>query len=65
MPVLTSLAFVIVAPLMKALFDTHGVPFGDGAAIIGVGIALFAILELEKLVLRRASTQNSNLNHAL
>jgi hypothetical protein len=64
MPVLTSLAFIIVAQLIftyasliKALLDTHGVPFVHGAAIIGVGIALFAILEHEKLVPWRASTR--------
>lgn len=36
------------APFMEALFDTRPVDFIHGAEIIGVGVALFAILEIEK-----------------
>jgi len=36
------------APVMNALFETRPVDFIHGAEIIGVGIALFAILEVEK-----------------
>lgn len=36
------------APFMEALFDTRPVDFVHGAEIIGVGVALFAILEIEK-----------------
>ncbi len=36
------------APFMEALFDTRPVDFIHGAEIIGVGIALFAVLEIEK-----------------
>ena len=40
------------APFMQALFDTRPVAFQDGLAVVGVGIALFVILEVEKLVRR-------------
>jgi len=36
------------APFMAAFFDTRPVNFIHGAEIIGVGVALFAILEIEK-----------------
>lgn len=36
------------APFMVALFDARPVDFVHGAEIIGVGVALFAILEIEK-----------------
>ncbi len=36
------------APFMEALFDTRPVDFIHGVEIISVGIALFAILEIEK-----------------
>lgn len=36
------------APFMEALFDTRPVDFIHGLEIIGVGIALFVILEIEK-----------------
>ncbi len=36
------------APFMGALFDTRPVDFIHGVEIIGIGIALFAILEVEK-----------------
>jgi magnesium-transporting ATPase (P-type) len=41
-------------PLMQRLFETRPVAFLDGMAIVGVGVALFLILELEKIV-RRAN----------
>jgi magnesium-transporting ATPase (P-type) len=40
------------APFMHVLFATRPVAFLDGLAIIGVGAALLAILEIEKLVRR-------------
>jgi hypothetical protein len=36
---------------MEALFDTRPVDFVHGAEILGIGIALFAILEIEKRVI--------------
>ncbi|HEX6266544.1 MAG TPA: HAD-IC family P-type ATPase, partial [Burkholderiales bacterium] len=43
------------APFMEAFFDTRPVDFLHGAEIIAIGVGLFAILEVEKLVLRRAT----------
>jgi len=36
-----------VPPLQQA-FGTEAVPLADGMLIVGVGIALFAIIEIEK-----------------
>ena len=54
-PVLIALTLVVTlqliftyAPFMETIFDTRPVDFLHGAEIIGIGIALFAILELEK-----------------
>jgi magnesium-transporting ATPase (P-type) len=59
-PVLIAITVVTVlqliftyAPFMRAFFDTRPVEFLHGAGIIAIGVALFAILEVEKLVLRR------------
>jgi len=38
------------APFMHEIFATRPVSLIDGAAIIGIGVALFAILEVEKMV---------------
>lgn len=35
-------------PFMQSLFQTESIAIIDGLAIIGVGIALFGILEIEK-----------------
>ena len=43
------------APFMERLFDTRPVDFLHGAEIIAVGIALFAALEVEKLIVRRVA----------
>lgn len=37
-------------PIMQRVFQTRSIAISDGPIIIGVGIALFAILELEKRV---------------
>ena len=57
-PVLIALFLVVTlqliftyAPFMERIFDTRPVNFLHGAEIIGIGIALFAILELEKSLL--------------
>ncbi|MDP1974986.1 MAG: cation transporting ATPase C-terminal domain-containing protein, partial [Alphaproteobacteria bacterium] len=46
-------------PILQAVFATVSIPFWDGVLIIGVGAALFAIIETEKQIrLRlRAITQ--------
>ncbi|NGX93686.1 MAG: cation-transporting P-type ATPase, partial [Candidatus Afipia apatlaquensis] len=56
-PVLIALTVVVTlqliftyAPFMETFFDTRPVDFLHGAEIIGIGIALFAILEIEKSV---------------
>ena len=41
------------APFMERFFNTRPVDFVHGLEIIALGIALFAILEVEKLILRR------------
>jgi len=58
--VLAAVAAVVVAqlmftytPWMQRLFDTRAVPLLEGLVIIGCGLALLAILELEKALLRR------------
>jgi magnesium-transporting ATPase (P-type) len=35
-------------PLLQGIFATEPVPLVDGMLIIGVGVALFAIIETEK-----------------
>lgn len=37
-------------PPLQAVFDTEAIPFWDGVLIIGVGVALFAIIETEKQI---------------
>jgi magnesium-transporting ATPase (P-type) len=39
-------------PAMQLLFDTRAIAFTDGVAIVGVGVALLAILEIEKTARR-------------
>ncbi|PRY73711.1 hypothetical protein [Halomonas ventosae] len=41
------------APFMERFFDTRPVDFVHGIEIVLIGIGLFAVLELEKLWLRR------------
>jgi magnesium-transporting ATPase (P-type) len=41
------------APFMETFFDTRPVDFLHGAEIVAIGVGLFAVLEVEKLVLRR------------
>ncbi|TCK30201.1 P-type E1-E2 ATPase [Ancylobacter aquaticus] len=40
-------------PLMQAIFDTRPVALVDGVMIIAIGVALMAVLEGEKMLLRR------------
>ena len=44
--------FFTYVPFMERFFDTRPVDFVHGVEIIGLGMALFMILELEKLALR-------------
>ena len=45
--------FFTYVPFMERLFDSRPVDFVHGAEIIALGMALFMILELEKLALRQ------------
>ncbi len=48
------------APFMQSLFETRAVALVDGAILIGVGCAFFAIVEMEKqLRLRLGATRSS------
>jgi magnesium-transporting ATPase (P-type) len=40
-------------PFMQTLFETRSISFADGLALVGVGIVLLAILEVEKLIRRK------------
>ncbi len=41
------------APFMNALFSSRPVPFMDGLLVIGIGVALMLVLEVEKTLMRR------------
>jgi magnesium-transporting ATPase (P-type) len=41
---------ITYVPFLQGVFGTADVPFLDGVAVVGVGIALFAILEVEKQI---------------
>ncbi len=41
---------ITYVPFLQGVFGTAGVSLVDGLAIVGVGIALFAILEVEKQI---------------
>lgn len=43
---------MVYVPFMERFFDTRPVDFVHGVEIIALGMALFMILELEKLALR-------------
>jgi magnesium-transporting ATPase (P-type) len=38
------------APWLQNVFDTRAVSFGDGLIIVGVGVAFFALIEIEKQI---------------
>jgi magnesium-transporting ATPase (P-type) len=39
---------VTYLPVMQSVFGTASVPFYDGLLVLGIGIALFVIIEVEK-----------------
>jgi magnesium-transporting ATPase (P-type) len=54
--VVTLAQFAITyAPPLQKVFATEAIPFVDGLLIIGVGVALFAIIEIEKQIRIRLS----------
>lgn len=42
----------VAAPFMHTLFDSRSLSFTDGLVIMGVAVAFFLVLELEKLLRR-------------
>lgn len=50
--VITLQAIFTYAPFMEDFFDTRPVDFIHGMEILGIGLALFIILEIEKLIRR-------------
>ena len=42
-------------PTLQTIFDTASIPFLDGLVIVGIGMALFAIIEIEKQMRLRLS----------
>ena len=48
--VIVSQAVFTYLPFMQQVFKTHAVTFVDGAAIIGVGVAVLFLVELEKRI---------------
>ncbi len=62
--VITVAQFAITyLPLLQTVFATEPISFGDGMLIVGVGVALFAIIETEKQIRLRASQKLTN-DHA-
>lgn len=58
--VVTCAQFAITyAPPLQKVFATQAIPFIDGLLIIGIGVALFAIIEIEKQIRLRLSESKS------
>ncbi|WP_188662799.1 cation-transporting P-type ATPase [Terasakiella brassicae] len=47
-------------PLLQTVFSTKPIPFLDGMLIVGVGVALFAVVETEKQIRLRISPKERN-----
>ena len=41
---------ITYAPFMQAIFATEAIPFIDGVLIVGVGVVLFVLIEMEKQI---------------
>ena len=54
---------ITYVPPLQTVFTTAPIPFWDGLLIVGVGVALFAIVETEKQIRLRASHKATN-DHA-
>jgi hypothetical protein len=49
--VITVAQFAITyLPSLQTIFVTQSIPFLDGVLIVGVGVALFALIETEKQI---------------
>ena len=54
--IITAAQFAITyLPPLQAIFGTRSIPFLDGVLIVGIGMALFAIIETEKQIRLRLS----------
>jgi uncharacterized protein (DUF697 family) len=42
-------------PALQAIFATEPVPFLDGLLMVGIGVSLFTIIEIEKQIRLRLS----------
>ncbi len=51
---------VTYLPLLQTVFSTEPIPFLDGMLIVGVGVALFAVVETEKQIRLRISPKVMN-----
>jgi len=49
-------------PLLQTVFSTKPIPFLDGMLIVGVGVALFAVVETEKQIRLRISPKVTNIS---
>jgi magnesium-transporting ATPase (P-type) len=59
--VIAQFAITYLPPLQR-VFATEGVPLPDGFLIIGIGVLLFAILEIEKQLRLSIGNRGQN-NH--
>ena len=64
--VLGAIAVVVVAqfaftylPVMQSIFDTRPLTFTDGILIVGAGVVVMAILEIEKALVQRFSNNRT------
>ena len=64
-PVLIGVGLVTVAqfamtyaPFMQLIFDTRPVAFFDGLAVVGAGVAMLFVVEIEKALWRRLSGEH-------
>ena len=48
--IVTAQFAVTYLPPLQALLGTEAVPFFDGMVIVGIGIAFFAVVEVEKQI---------------
>lgn len=58
---IAQLAFTYL-PIMHHLFDSRPVRITDGVLIITIGVAMMIVLEVEKVVLRRAGNPQASNN---
>ena len=55
----SAVSAITYLPPLQAIFDTRPVPLLDGLLVVAIGIALFAIVEIEKQVRLRLLAMRS------